>query len=58
MRSRKVEEWDGIEGSSERILILTPDAAIERRVIEFGCDQKYRRGLEENENQVKVPARP
>jgi hypothetical protein len=48
MRSRKIEEWDGIQGSAERILILTSGAAIGRRAIEFGCEQKYRQGLQEN----------
>jgi hypothetical protein len=38
---------------AEPILILRSDAAIERRVIEFGYEQKYRRGLEDDADASK-----
>jgi hypothetical protein len=40
--------------SAERTVILRSDAAIERRVTEFGCDQECRHGLEENGDASKV----
>jgi hypothetical protein len=53
MRSRKVEERDGIEGKPG----ANPDSdigcGVERSVIEFSCEQKYQGGLEENGEATK-----